>query len=531
MKRLYLIFIPFILISSENRINDPWEDGLKIYSEIISTTDKYFPSKIDYEELVYNSIRNMLLRLDPHSSFLDPKAFANMKEDQAGKFYGLGITIQKIEERLIITSVIEGGPAWKKRLRVGDIITHVDGEPTKDISASEAVRKLRGAKGTEVKITILRKGMDKPFDITIVREEIPYHSVNYYFMINKETGYISLRNFSETTTKEFEEAVNALKKEGMKSLILDLRWNPGGSLTQAVRIADEFLPKGKLVVFTKGRDSSAHKKFIDSQTEEEKISSIQNFYSEKNGQLEDIPLVIVINSGSASASEIVAGALQDHDRAIIVGTPSWGKGLVQTPFMLSHNTALVLTTAKYYTPTGRSIQRDYTFLEDYFLYIERTDEEINSHEFRLTSKGRKVYAGGGIIPDVKVEPLTYPSTVSFLRLKGAFFDYANRFLDENNPLLKKYLKSKKIRKQDLFESGFTITYEIWKDWLNFLKESNLRIEEKEIEKDKKFIIHELLYEIFSQADGFAEGAKYLDKYDPQILKAIESIPKAYTLLK
>jgi len=515
MRKIYLLFlIFFLLFFSENEAGDPWDEGLKVYSEIVSIIDKNYPQKIDYEELIYNTIRGALLRLDPHSSFLDPKALASIREDQAGKFYGLGITIQKIEERLVITSVIEGGPAWKKRLRAGDVITHIDGEPTRDLSAQEAVRKLRGAKGTEVKVTILRRGVEKPFEVSIVREEIPYHSVNYYFMLNKDVGYISLRNFAENTTKEFEEAVKELKKAGMKSLILDLRWNQGGSLQQAVSIADEFLEKGKLIVYTKGR----------------RPESSQEFYSEEDNQLERIPLVVLINSSSASASEIVAGALQDHDRAIIVGTPSWGKGLVQTIFYLSHNTALTLTTSKYYTPTGRSVQRDYTFLEDYFLYLERNDEDLNLHEFKLTPKGRKVFAGGGIIPDIRVDSPSLPNIVGFLRLKGAFFDYANKFLDDKNPLLIRYLRSKRIKKQDLFESGFEITDEIWKDWISFLKGLNIKFDEKETEKNKKWLVQELLYEIFSQADGFAEGAKYLSTFDPQILKGIEAIPKAKALL-
>ncbi len=516
MKKIFLLILILpLFFFSEGKIEDAWDEGLKIYSEVVSIIDKYYPQKINYEELIYNTIRGELLRLDPHSSFLDPKSLANMREDQAGRFYGLGITIQKVEERLIITSVIEGGPAWKKRLRAGDVITHIDGEPTREISAQEAVRKLRGAKGTEVKVTIMRRGLEKPFEITILREEIPFHSVNYYFMLNKEVGYISLRNFAENTTKEFEEAVNALKKEGMKSLILDLRWNQGGALQQAVSIADEFLEKGRLVVYTKGR----------------RPESTQEFYSEENNQLEKIPLVVLINSSSASASEIVAGALQDHDRAIVVGTPSWGKGLVQTLFYLSHNTALALTTSKYYTPTGRSVQRDYTFLEDYFLYIERKDEDLNLHEFKLTPKGRKVYGGGGIIPDIRVESLSLPKIVGALRLKGVFFDYANKFLDDKNPLLISYLRSKRIKKKDLFESGFTITDEIWRDWLKFLKESNVKIDEKELEKSKKWIVQELLYEIFSQADGFAEGTKYLSTFDPQVIKAIEAIPKAKALLQ
>ncbi len=517
MKRFYWIFLlfPFFFVFSGSNLNDPWDEGIRIYSETISIIGKNYPGKVNYEELIYNSIRGMLLRLDPHSSFLDPKALANIREDQAGRFYGLGITIQKIEDRLIITSVIEGGPAWKKKLRAGDIITHINGEPTKDISTSEAVRKLRGEKGTEVNITILRKWVDKPFDITIVREEIPFHSVNYYFMLNKETGYISLRNFAENTTKEFEETVKKLKKLGMKSLILDLRSNFGGSLLQAISIADQFLKKGKLIVYTKGKNANFY----------------QEYYAEKNNQLENIPVVVLINSNSASASEIVAGALQDHDRAVIVGSPSWGKGLVQTLFYLSSNTALTLTTAKYYTPTGRSIQRDYTFLEDYFLYIERNEEEVKLQEFKLTPKKRKVYAGGGIIPDVRVELPPYPSTIHFLRLKGAFFDYANNFLNEKNSIVNDYLKKKKINKEELFESGFTITEKIWKDWLKFLKDSKIDIDEKELEKDKKIIIQELLYEIFSLADGFSEGAKYLAKYDTQILKAMEVMPMAYELIK
>ncbi|MEW6457132.1 MAG: S41 family peptidase [Acidobacteriota bacterium] len=469
---------------------------------------------INREELIYSSIRGLLSTLDPHSHFLDPSHFSSMREEQSGKYYGLGISILKIEDRLTVISPIEGTPAWRLGIRPGDVITHINGDNTKYISSEEAVRKLRGPKGSTVRVTIWREGFEKPLEFSIVREEISLKSVNYYFMINSEVGYISIRNFAEVTTSEFEAAADDLKKKGMKALILDLRGNAGGPLFQAISLSDEFLPKGKLIVVTKGK----------------KPQLKQEYYSEKDGQYEDIPLVILIDRGSASASEIVAGAMQEHERAILVGNRTWGKGLVQTIFQTSPDTALALTTAKYYTPSGRSIQRDYDSWEEYFIFYEEEKSE-QQKEIKFPSKGRQVYEGGGITPDFKVKSILLPEIIVFLRAKGAFFSYANKFVNMELPISKKYgLNDITEFKRFLLNAVFPVGDEVLNDFKNYLRQNKINFDEIKFEKDKELIRFEINREILSSAGGIIEGVKFALRKDPQIKKALEVVELSKKLI-
>ena len=339
------------------------QDQMKDFTAVLDTIESNYVERIPSPKVISGGINGLLHSLDPHSNFLDEEAYASLQEEQHGSFYGLGITIQSINGILTVISPIEGTPAFKAGLRAGDVISEIESEPTKGKPTSLLLKKLRGPKGTKVTITVEREGFPDPMHFTLVRDEIPVNSISYSFMIRPGTGYVRIKNFTETTTRELDAALHKLKEDGMKSLIVDLRFNTGGLLDQAIKVSDEFLEKGAVVVSTKGRISEANTVYKCPET---------NDY-------ENMPLVVLVNRSSASASEIVAGAIQDHDRGIIVGTTTWGKGLVQSLYRLSANTALALTTARYYTPSGRLIQRDYSrSMYDYY-YTDIGVDEDQSH--------------------------------------------------------------------------------------------------------------------------------------------------------
>jgi len=507
----------FLLLFIPSHEEEAWSPYLKKVSSIISLVEANYYQKVDRQKLVYSSIKGMLQSLDPHSYFLDPDHFARLREEQVGKYYGLGIMIQKQEDRLVVISPIEGGPASRLGIQAGDVISEISGQSTKPITSFEAMQKLRGPKGTKVEITIVREGLDKPFKVTIVREEISLHSVPYAFLLQKDIGYIFIRNFASTTTKEFEEKMAQLVRQGMKKLILDLRGNGGGTFVQSIEISDEFLPKGSLIVAIRGRNKYYNKEFRAS----------------RNNQYENLPLVILIDKGSASAPEIVSGAIKDNDRGLIVGENSWGKGLVQTVFPLAPNIAVALTTAKYFTPSGRSIQRDYSHPEDYYLNKKVPQEQ---REVRFTSKGRKVLGQGGISPDYKVEYSFQRLTASLL-LKGALFSYGRKFIKQKTPLSQEFVFSEKPNFSSQFNQGkkvidhnFVVDEQVLEDFKAYLKSNKIKYDSEEFGLAKEEIKRELKREIFSSLWGIEEGIKAYRKSDPVVLKAVEVLPEAGKLI-
>jgi carboxyl-terminal processing protease len=392
--------------------------SLDEYADILTTLSDWAPEPLTGEKIVYASIHGMLSRLDPHTAFLEPEEFSAMKEKQHGSFYGLGIQIQKRMGKITVIAPMEGTPAYKMGIRAGDIITHIGDEELKeDTSTEDVVRKLRGPKGTPVTITIRRVGFAEPIRMTITRAEIPTRSVRYAFMLEPGVGYIMLSDFTHTSNKELYEAIEKLEKQGMKKLLFDLRGNPGGVLEQAVDVSDVFLPKGSMVVYTRGRTAS----------------SAQEYYAPGDGAHFDQPLVVLVNRGSASASEIVAGSIQDHDRGLILGQRTWGKGLVQSVYTLSYGAGLALTTARYYTPSGRWIQRDYS---DLLSYVNPGDPDTGAetgeeaphpnaeNAIFYTDAGRVVYAQGGITPDVIVKNDRDSKLLQQLLARYAFFNFA-----------------------------------------------------------------------------------------------------------
>ncbi len=363
-------------------------DSLKQFTEVYETIEQNYADPVNADKAIYNgAIPSMLHQLDPHSNFFDPKSYSALREEQRGKYYGVGMTVGPRNNKVIVIAPFVGTPAYRAGIRPGDIIAAIDGKPTDNMSTSDVADLLKGPKGTTVRITMLREGSDHPLEFAVIRDEIPRYSVDLHFMIKPGIGYMHVSGFQETTEHEVAEALDQMGD--LKGLILDLRQNPGGLLSEGVGVADKFLKKGQLIVSHHGR-SSPEKRYIA---------------AHGNGG-KDYPLVVLVNRGTASAAEIVAGAIQDHDRGLIVGEVTFGKGLVQTVYPLAENTGLALTTAKYYTPSGRLIQRDYSNLSLYDYYYNRESEENNAnHEVKLTDGGRTVYGGGGITPDVKLAAL------------------------------------------------------------------------------------------------------------------------------
>jgi carboxyl-terminal processing protease len=511
-KKVLFGFLSLIILASlAAREEDIWERSLDKYSTILSLIEKNYYRDVESEKLIYSSIRGMLETLDPRSYFLDPDNLSRMREEYTGKYYGLGIQIQKHEENLVIIAPIEGTPAFRLGLQPGDIISTIDGESTKPLTSFDAMQKLRGPKGTKVTITIIREGLEKPLELTIEREEIPLRSIAYAFMINDATGYIFVRNFAETTTEEFEQKMGQLAGQGMKQLILDLRWNTGGPFFQSIALSDEFLPKGDVIVSIKGRNKVYNREFR----------------AQKDGQFEDIPLVILINRGSASASEIVSGAVMDNDRGYIVGEDSWGKGLVQTVFPLGENLAVALTTAKYFTPSGRSIQRDYEHIEDYMLYKRAPEEE---REVRYTAKGRKVLGQGGIAPDYEVASSLKIFTLE-LMTKGAFFGYARKFAARETALSKDFVFPREqgnsgVSGKVATGRDFIVGTPVLEDFKGYLRSGKIAFDEVRFKEAEAEIKRELEREIVSSFWGIEEGVRAYRKTDAVVLKALEIMPEA-----
>ncbi len=326
-------------------------------SEIVTTLLEWLPEEHEPEDIVYDGIGGMLQVLDPHSSYLDPRSFRHMRARQEGSFFGVGIIISRRNGNVTVISPIAGTPAAARGLRAGDVISGVAGEATEDLTLDEVVDLVRGPEGTTVVLTIARPGFKEPFDVEIERTRIPQTSVRFSFLIEPDIGYIRLSEFSNTSTREVQDAITDSHRQGMKRLIFDLRNNPGGPLDAAVGVSDLFLVRDQLITSTRGRTPENN----------------TTFRAPGNPAGFDGPLVILVNQGSASASEIVAGAVQDHDRGLVLGEVTWGKGLVQTVFTV-RDTGLALTTARYYTPSGRCIQRDYESFIDYVTHRNGNDD-------------------------------------------------------------------------------------------------------------------------------------------------------------
>jgi carboxyl-terminal processing protease len=388
-------------------------DSLRLYTELVNVAHERYGDEVSYRDLVYSSINGMLRALDPHTSFLSPEAYEGMREKQQSSFYGLGILVGMRNGQLTVISPLEGTPASRLGIQAGDVISTIEGEPTEPMTLDEAVQKLKGPKGTQVNITISRRGLDEPLHMAVTRAEIPQTTVRQAYMLTPTTGYVMLTEFSRGTGREMADAIEKLKGKGMKQLLVDLRNNGGGLLDQAIEVSDQFLPESATIVETRGRTRD----------------SFQSWSASGKYPALDVPVIVLVNEGTASAAEIVSGALQDHDRGLLVGQPSWGKGLVQTVYNLSYGAGLALTTAKYYTPSGRLIQRDYSSYYDYYTHAdagspEITGKKVQDSDIFRTDLGRKVYGGGGITPDVLVKEEELTPFEQFLLARNAYLNFA-----------------------------------------------------------------------------------------------------------
>src|SRR5215471_15108163 len=370
--------------------DDKLPEQYKTFTAALSAIESNYVDKVETDNLVTGAIRGMLGTLDPHSSYFTPKEYAQMRERQEGRYYGICVSIVSIDGDITAMQVFEGSPAHKKGIRAGDVLAEVNSKSMKGWTTEQAMHELRGPRGTKVFVQIKRRGYEQPIGFELQRDEVYIPTVPAYFMIDANTGYIRMQDFGENTDHDVKHALHELTSKGMHRLMFDIRGNPGGPLDQAIKVANEFLARGSKIVSTRGRIAN----------------SDQDYRAQDEGEFTEIPIVLLANRNSASASEIVTGALQDHDRAYVVGETTFGKALVQSVYRITANAGLALTTAHYYTPSDRLIQRpwDATFDEylSYSLQDQSKEKTHNAGDLKHTDAGRPVYSGGGIEPDKRV---------------------------------------------------------------------------------------------------------------------------------
>jgi carboxyl-terminal processing protease len=496
--------------------DDKVPDHYKAFGSALSAIEANYIDKVDSDRLVYSAVRGMLSTLDPHSSFFDPREYAQMRERQEGHYYGIGIQISAVDGDIIAQFVFEGSPAYKQGVRQGDVIAKISGEATKGWNTDQAMRKLRGARGTPVQISLKRRGYAQTIDVELVRDEITIPTVPAFFMIDATTGYVQLRDFGENTDRDLRRALQALAPKGMRRLLLDIRNNPGGPLDQAIKVVNEFMPRGKMIVYTRGRVSN----------------SDQDYRATEDGEFTDIPIVMMANRSSASASEIVTGALQDHDRAYVVGETTFGKALVQSIYRISGGAGLALTTAHYYTPSGRLIQRpwDATF-DEYLTYTMRDQDANKPHnaaDLKRTDAGRPVYSGGGIEPDKRVAgPLEGFDPTRFgraLNARGEFANYAAKFTADGDTRVAQPSAGRRTVKP-----SFVVDDAMVADFREQLKADRVKIEEDAFKKDFDFIKAMIRFEIDRALYGVADARRHLIEVDPQARVALTMFGEAQKL--
>lgn len=526
MKKYFVLFTTFFLVAASlvggiigGKVNASDQTNLekdqlfKHFAKLLNTIETNAAEPPESSDLVYGSIRQMLQRLDPHSSFFTPKEFQLMEEENTGRYFGLGIRIRALTRGsgriVIIEPPYPGSPAAHVGLQVGDVIFKVNGESVDDWDQDDVVSKLKGPKGTKVHITVQRPGEPLPLELDVLRDEIPRPTIVFYYRIRPDIGYVRIDRFAENTHDELLEAFTSLNLPSLEGLILDLRDNPGGYLNQAIKISEEFLPKGAPIVAVRNRDGRDEQK-----------------YSVRSGGNIKTPLVILINNDSASASEIVSGAVQDNDRGLILGERSFGKGLVQTVYHLSDRSGLALTTGRYFTPSGRCLQRAYNgSIYDYYNPRRRKEDPPANGDIKYTLSGRKVYGEGGIQPDQVLKNRELKRLELTLAYKDVFFKFANQAMQEGVPSLPGL--SAKVKNAN---PEVEITAAVLKDFQDFLGNLKITFTPEEFEQCQEFIRRGIKAEIATRFRGILEGYKIRAEGDDQILKAIEIMPQARQML-
>ncbi|HSS18464.1 MAG TPA: S41 family peptidase [Pyrinomonadaceae bacterium] len=514
------------------------DDIEKDYNEALDAISSEYAGNIDYEKATQAAIQGMLSTLDPHSMYFPYNEFKKLREDQDSLLIGIGVTITQHRDGVYIHSAVKDTPAARLGLRYGDRILEVDGQDARDWTSERVSKAVRGGIGESVTLKVERAGAEAPINFTIIRASVPQPSIRNAYMLRPATGYIGLTGgFQTTSDEELSEALDKLKGEGMRQVILDMRGNPGGLLNQAIDVASEFLPRGKVVVSVKGRTEYSEPKV----------------YESSGSDPDDVPLVVLINRGTASASEIVAGAIQDHGRGLIVGETSFGKGLVQHVFVLPFNTGLTLTTARYYTPYGRSLQRDYSSGSLYDYYTRHDEDAQNSPSPQTsprngelvptpetpaphpqngpavtTAAGRVFYGGGGITPDIDVKAPTFTPVKN--RVVEAAFMFTRQLAAGIVPGLESY-KIEKVQYGKMAKAtDYPITDKVIEAFKNFVRtDAASQLSPAQLDEEMEFVKLRLREEIITAAFSNEAGARVLLDSDPVVLRALEALPEAKRL--
>lgn len=487
-------------VSAATSLDDQVSQSLKSFTKVYDLVEQNFANPVKADKAVYKgAIPGMLRTLDPHSTFFDPRDYHALREDQQGHYFGIGMLVTPRDGKTLVQTPFAGSPAYKAGLRPGDVIIEVNDKKTEGLTTTEVADLLKGPKGTRVQVVVARDGSEKPLIFNIVRDEIPRFSVPDAFWIRPGIAYIDVTQFNENTSKEMEDKLKKLGEKDIKGLILDLRDNPGGLLNEGVEVAGHFLKRNELVVSHRGR-----------------AQPNKNYTAHSDNGGKEYPVVVLVNRYSASAAEIVAGALQDHDRAWILGETTFGKGLVQTVFPLSENTGLALTTAHYYTPSGRLIQRDYSNISFLDYYTRNNLEQKNMQDVKMTDSGRTVYGGGGITPDEKyVSPKYNKFQIELLR-KYALFNFSANFFGS--------------RAETKLPKGWGPDENVINEFHQYLLKNGVKFTEADFIANREWIKQQLKRELYITAFTVDESRRVAKEQDPAVLKAVEAMPQAKALL-
>lgn len=481
---------------------DDAQSAVRTFTSVLDAVQANYAQKVDVDKVVYQgAIPGMLRVLDPHSNFFDARQWASNREEMRGRYYGVGMGVIPRGDHTIVMSSYTGTPAFRAGIRPGDIIVSIDDKSVTHLGTSEIADLLRGARGTSVKVAVSREGYTEPLVFNLTRDEIPHHAVDLAFEVKPGIGYIRLSGFNEKTDGELGDAMKQLNASTLDGLVLDMRENRGGLLDEAIAVSDMLLDKNQLIVSHRGRASAERR-----------------YYAVRGNRGNNMPLVILVNGNSASATEIVSGAVQDHDRGVIVGEITFGKGLVQTVQPLSENTGLALTIARYYTPSGRLIQRDYKSVSLYEYYEHRTPEHPT--EVMLTDSGRQVTGGGGITPDITVKEPELNRFQKVMYRDDVLFPYETSV----GGFTRHYLGTRPTITKE-FEVNDTVLSEFRK----FLASKNIRYTEPEMAESLDWVKRKIKQEVFVSMFGQQEGFKVQLETDPQLRAGIDAIPQARAL--
>jgi carboxyl-terminal processing protease len=497
---LALFSLPSAHVYAASSVDDELSRGIQSMAQALSLVERNFADPVSSERAIYDgAIPGMLRTLDPHSNFLDPNEFRDMQRRQHAQYFGVGMEISVDGDNIIVNQPFPGSPAWNAGLRRGDVIASVNGQDTKGMDTGQVADILRGPKGTPVSIAIRHQGGGDPATVQVIRGEIQTKLVDA-FWLRPGIAYLGIASFeAENVSGDVEDALKQLGEQSITGLVMDLRGNPGGLLNEAVAVAGRYLRDGQTVVSHRGR------------AEEEQV-----FRAKAKPEGQRYPIVVLVDRRSASASEIVSGALQDHDRAWVIGENTFGKGLVQGQFPLSEGAALLLTIAHYYTPSGRLIQRDYQHRSFFDYYYAGRNDGPNLQDVKATDSGRKVYGGGGISPDEKYEAPRANTFERRLISAFVFFHFASRYYSGHAPTL---------------PDGWMPDTATLDRFAAFLKEQHVPFTDAEFAANRTWLLDQLRWELYGRVQGKKMADRLILADDPEVIEGIDSLPKAEALFK